>query len=140
MAKEMARSARPSSRHRCEQRLGLAHSAAVAHRGRNGVLLLESRLECGTIPATRGLPGTRRRCRSVPLGDHCGQRPGEARRTDWTRRTTWPNEVSSYPNPSKICPSHEPIHHTRIQGAEPAGRTVLADDWRYEPNRSAGYC
>src|SRR5437867_13169085 len=120
MAEEVDGSARTNSRHCRHQRMGMAHSGAVALCGRDGVLLLEPRLERGAIPATRRLPDTRRRCRGVPFGDYCGQRAGETRGTDWARGTTWPNEISPHFNPFEIRRSYEPRHHARLQTTEPA--------------------
>src|SRR5262245_59264199 len=116
----------------------MAHGGAVANCERDGVLLLEPRLERGTIPATRRLPGPRRRCRRIPFGDHCGPGAGEARGTDWVCGTTGPNEISSHANSFEVRRSYEPRRRARLQTIQPARRAVLADVWRYEPNRGVG--
>src|SRR2546425_179449 len=121
MAEEVDSAARTNSGHYRRQRVGMAHSGAVALRGRDGVLLLEPQLERGAIPATRRLPDTRRRSRGVPFGDDCRQRAGEARGTDWARGTTWPNEIPPHSNPIEIRRSCEPRPYPRLQTTEPAG-------------------
>src|SRR5437867_6178292 len=126
MAEEVVRVAGTGSRHSRDERMGMAHSGAVAICKRDAVLLLEPRLECGAIPATRRLPGTRRRCRSIPFSDHCGQRAGEARGTDWSRGTTWRNEISAHCSDPEICSADESRRHPRIQTTESARRAILA--------------